>query len=709
MSDIEDCIIDGGGALQLDCPDPIDDACFDSTGGAASVWQPKVALSLASGVKTVQERLVAIADQQIFTLQTFTYVINTGAISVHKNGLLLTQGIDWAESSSTRFGVTIPCTAGDVLVVQGIVGFTANIDVRDTDIYVNNYQSIRDYAGTETLLYAKGVTVAADGGQVFFQLLTGMAIGFFVDNNASTLVPTGGDGSQGWVSRQNTANYETVAALLLAPVLNVGDIVETAGYNTKFDRGGNNYLIVAGGTGTADGGGYIDIPALGLQAQGLFPNGEFYCTQWGATGDGTTDDTLAIMTALAGVSISGGGKLIFPVAQAGTYRCNLTLNGNVNIEASSIVVRLIPAIDAPIIQLSSLGNVSRLDIYNFTLDGAATKATFTSSDGFKSNPATGLRHRSVTLTNCIIRDCGARGVNLVGGNTTGSDERIERFTLQNCEVLDNTLSGILAVGNVSVLRVLGSEVSNNGDAAVDANSNIRINTIGVGIPSSISLVGNVLNTEDYVTQGNTVSIAGCTNVVIRDNIFEEFFVGVDLELTINKNVTIRNNRFERADAADIIALARVAQIDGLVFSANNVGATATGPVGVALNSLGASISFNINIPPDNNWGALDASTTDFPISVVASQILNAPWRGNVPVITGGGAEFLDNIFDELGGITQLISGDFIYLHSTDATRVITVRNTGNINTAGSIVINTTSQLVALMWDSRLAKWMHINP
>lgn len=49
-----------------------------------------------------------------------------------------------------------------------------------------------------------------------------------------------------------------------------GMMVRTLGYYTPGDGGGNDYEIVAAGTGTDDGGSYIDLSGSGLQAKGLF-------------------------------------------------------------------------------------------------------------------------------------------------------------------------------------------------------------------------------------------------------------------------------------------------------------------------------------------------------------------------------------------------------------------------------------------------------
>jgi len=79
----------------------------------------------------------------------------------------------------------------------------------------------------------------------------------------------------------------------------VGDIVETAEY-ADGTGGGNRYEIVAAATGTADGGSFIDVtgPSTAVQAKALWFDEVRSIRQFGATGEGVVDDTVAIQAAL---------------------------------------------------------------------------------------------------------------------------------------------------------------------------------------------------------------------------------------------------------------------------------------------------------------------------------------------------------------------------------------------------------------------------
>lgn len=170
--------------------------------GEANIWNPRTLLQLSADTKSIEEKLTATAGQTQFKLNDFTYVINTGALEVHKDGLLLTKNTDWAEQTLNSFSLVIPATAGAQIVASGHVAITGDVDVRDTDIFVSNYQAIRDYVGIEVTLYAQGQTVDGDKGEAWFQEITGMAPGFFVDDNSTVIVPTGGDGSIGWIQKE---------------------------------------------------------------------------------------------------------------------------------------------------------------------------------------------------------------------------------------------------------------------------------------------------------------------------------------------------------------------------------------------------------------------------------------------------------------------------------------------------------------------------
>jgi hypothetical protein len=63
--------------------------------------------------------ITATAGQTTFTLTTFTYLPGTDTLQVYRNGLRLTSGTDYAESSTSIVTLTAPAAVGDELLFQG--------------------------------------------------------------------------------------------------------------------------------------------------------------------------------------------------------------------------------------------------------------------------------------------------------------------------------------------------------------------------------------------------------------------------------------------------------------------------------------------------------------------------------------------------------------------------------------------------------------
>ena len=96
--------------------------------------------------------------------------------------------------------------------------------------------------------------------------------------------------------------FESVAQLKLAR-LGAGQIVKTKGYYTANDGGGAEYIIVASGTGTDDGGSYLD---LALNQAQLVTDDTVSVQQFGAKGNNSAfDDAPAINATGAYVANSG--------------------------------------------------------------------------------------------------------------------------------------------------------------------------------------------------------------------------------------------------------------------------------------------------------------------------------------------------------------------------------------------------------------------
>ena len=85
------------------------------------------------------------------------------------------------------------------------------------------------------------------------------------------------------------ASFATVAAMAAATGYSNGNLVQCVDYAIGNDAGVMFFVAVPPGTGAADGGSFID--GVGVQWQQLFAAGIRSIKQYGAVGNGTTDNT----------------------------------------------------------------------------------------------------------------------------------------------------------------------------------------------------------------------------------------------------------------------------------------------------------------------------------------------------------------------------------------------------------------------------------
>lgn len=107
--------------------------------------------------------------------------------------------------------------------------------------------------------------------------------------------------------------FDSVADMQAATWITIGQKFRTLGYYTPGDGGGNDYEAVVAGTGTDDGGSFIDLSGSGLQAKALF-DGVISVKEFGADGVYGNDDTVSIVAADS-FCASLGKTLYFPCGQ----------------------------------------------------------------------------------------------------------------------------------------------------------------------------------------------------------------------------------------------------------------------------------------------------------------------------------------------------------------------------------------------------------
>lgn len=504
----------------------------------------------------------------------------------------------------------------------------------------------------------------------------------------------------------------SVASMSSDASLQIGNLVMTEGYYAPGDAGTAFYTIVAAATGTHDGGSYIDLSASGLQAKALFSLANFSVAQFGAVGNGVADDTAPIQRALDILAISGGGTLTFPLVAGAKYKCNIVLQSNINLEGAARHIELTPATNSPVVTLRPDVDVSRVSFKLITINGLATKGSFGAQDGIRSAPDAGITHSTISMVDCLITDCGAAGIALIGGATTGSDKLIRLPHLVRTVITGCVKPGLHVVGNVELLSADTCEISNNGSESVDAESNITIDSDGAGFPSEINFTNCGIDTTSYVAGGNSVACLGVLGVAFIRCFFSELHTGVLIDSGANGNVVFRDNRWERTSGA-ITALVEVVDVNGFTWINNNVAAATTGPVGINLAGVVGDM-LSLSIDHNNSWGGLTIPMDDYPAAVLSGTDVSLPRsHGLIPItLSADGASNLDNIFDEKGGTAQLVHGDMIVLHSISNARDITLKDsTGNLRLAGAadMALGDVRNTVTLMWSTvQAGYWVEVS-
>ena len=242
---------------------------------------------------------------------------------------------------------------------------------------------------------------------------------------------------------------------------------------------------------------------------------------YGATGDGTTNDTAAIQAAIDAAELVAG-TVFFPV---GTYSVGaLTLNSDgVNLVGASwgSIIKLRASTNNHLI---TVDNASRCGVHNLKLDGNKANNTAGSCVLVLSNTAV---RKHLTVEHCWIVDAKESGVRIVGsGVYDGSPTTEFRFA----NIVRNKIEGSVAHAIFLNWNAPYAVISQNfidGTSATDANgiwvgnqsnyaciSNNLIHTPGdMGIEYWVNAVGG------GVVSGNVIKDALTCGISIGDSPF----------------------------------------------------------------------------------------------------------------------------------------------------------------------------------------------
>ncbi len=156
---------------------------------------------------------------------------------------------------------------------------------------------------------------------------------------------------------------------------------------------------------------------------------------YGATGDGTTDDSDAIEDAIAAVKAAGGGTVIFPY---GSYNCPTISTQTIDVDNISLI-----GIGRPTITLATGGQI----LFGVSgADNVTIKSLNIVEDSLTFGSSTG---RAVNVTGAcedlLLEDLHVTGLgrSIALGLSGTTDGQIKRPVIRNCKVFQPTSEGIL--------------------------------------------------------------------------------------------------------------------------------------------------------------------------------------------------------------------------------------------------------------------------
>lgn len=266
-----------------------------------SLFGGGTSLVVGAAGSVIPQQFTPIDGQTVFTLSAFSYIPNTTSLWVFVNGDKQRSGLDYTESSGTSFTLNSPVLAIDVVEVIGFPA--ATLTVSGLTSVVSNLIS---------------QLFTATAGQTLFILTSGA----YTQGNNSLVVYMNG------LKLRNGIDYTetSTTSFTLVNGASLGDELDCISGVTV------NASIGAGVVGFQQSGTGAVARTIQDKARESVSVLDF-----GAVGDGVTDDSAAILLAFAGIKTIGGGTVDFPNAGGTTYlisygfripsNCTVNLNG----------------------------------------------------------------------------------------------------------------------------------------------------------------------------------------------------------------------------------------------------------------------------------------------------------------------------------------------------------------------------------------------
>ena len=356
---------------------------------------------------------------------------------------------------------------------------------------------------------------------------------------------------------------------------------------------------------------------------------------YGAKGDGTTDDTTAIQNAFNAVSTAGGGLVFFP---QGTYviASDITVPSNCTIEgAGRDSILFAKASTSP--NLLNCSGSSHIIISKLQLNGNKANVTILGIQYTQENGIYLHNSDDITIRDCYIHDCMVSGIMANGGSTnimitncrmvSNYDNQIyiraqntspysacSYISITGCECSGGSFSGIQILGS-SYFAITGNVCYSNGPTSGQ----------GDGIGSEGASYGTISGNTCYNNGIQGINIRYTSEVgsnqasnhinVVGNTIYNHTSTGGDaggIGVSDSNHITVATNHLFNNNFGINVANVASLGVNDLKITGNSV--KTSNDTGIRLNP-GSGVTYEI----DNNFVA---DTTNTGIHLYAKALVH---------------------------------------------------------------------------------------
>ncbi|XZF12369.1 right-handed parallel beta-helix repeat-containing protein [Chitinophagaceae bacterium MMS25-I14] len=301
--------------------------------------------------------------------------------------------------------------------------------------------------------------------------------------------------------------------------------------------------------------------------------------QYGAVGDGVTDDSKAIQDAIDTCWQSGGGVVLVPVSQAPYIITHITVKAHVTLKGDGGILKFRDniCIDATkeyylIDNITVSGSIITYHSYA-TLDGLTIEGNGQNNTSFKVGDAVTFCGDHCTIKNCYIKEPPDSGImlsnfsnalctgNIIEGGTDcgfyinrtfGQPDTAKTY---NSLVSDNVIrnfpqAGIACKRNTSYINLTNNRI-------VSCGTGIAVvpGTYTEKAGHNILVFNNVIDSCGYGNASTGILLTSCDSVVVSSNqIMNALRYGIQVKGAVNTQIDNNKVTFNKSAAANAVGL-----------------------------------------------------------------------------------------------------------------------------------------------------------